>query len=56
MVIKNKSIIITGASSGTGREPATILSVKGGPVSLLSRRKEESDKYDYFNQTNKIWI
>jgi len=44
MEIKNKSIIITGASSGIGRELAIILSGKGGFVSLLSRRKEEIDK------------
>ena len=44
MEIKNKSIIITGASSGIGKELAIILSSKGGLVSLLSRRKEEIEK------------
>ena len=62
MEIKNKSIIITGASSGIGKELAIILSSKGGFVSLLSRRKEEIEKLankvtnKNIDKSGKIWL
>ena len=62
MEIKNKSIIITGASSGIGKKLAIILSSKGGFVSLLSRRKEEIEKLankvtnKNIDKSGKIWL
>ena len=62
MEIKNKSIIITGASSGIGKELAIILSSEGGMVSLLSRRKEEIEKLankvtnKNIDKSGKIWL
>ena len=62
MEIKNKSIIITGASSGIGKELAIILSSKVGFVSLLSRRKEEIEKLankvtnKNIYKSGKIWL
>jgi short-subunit dehydrogenase len=44
MDIKDKVVIITGASSGIGKALAFDLADKGAKLALLARRKEELDK------------
>ena len=44
MPFKDKIIVITGASSGIGREAATEFAKKGAKLVLVSRRKEKLDK------------
>ncbi|EAH2728440.1 SDR family NAD(P)-dependent oxidoreductase, partial [Listeria monocytogenes] len=44
MTIKNKVIIITGASSGIGEATALLLAEKGAKVVLAARRVEKLEK------------
>ncbi len=44
MNVKNKIIIVTGASSGIGHATARLLATKGAKVVLVSRSK---DKINY---------
>lgn len=39
MTIKNKVVVITGASSGIGKETATLLAAKGAKLVLAARRE-----------------
>ena len=41
--LKDKHIVVTGASSGIGRETAVLLSKLGAVVTIVARRKEELD-------------
>ena len=44
MEIKDKTAIVTGASSGIGLSTAKLLSKMGAKVALVSRSKEKLDK------------
>ena len=44
MNIKDKVVIVTGASSGMGLETAKLLSEKGAKVALVARSKDKLDK------------
>ena len=42
--LKDKHIVVTGASSGIGRETAVLLSKLGAAVTIVARRKDELEK------------
>ncbi|HEU0050749.1 MAG TPA: SDR family NAD(P)-dependent oxidoreductase [Patescibacteria group bacterium] len=44
MDIKNKVVIVTGASAGIGRATAKLLSSKGASIALVARSKEKLDE------------
>ena len=47
MNVNNKTIIITGASSGIGEQAAIQLADLGAKVCLIARRKEELERVKY---------
>ncbi|MEM9912915.1 MAG: SDR family NAD(P)-dependent oxidoreductase, partial [Pseudomonadota bacterium] len=44
MELKDKTVIVTGASSGIGNATALLLAAKGANVVLGARRKDELDQ------------
>ncbi len=55
--LKNKNIIVTGASSGIGRQCAVTFSQLGANVILVARNKERlKETYDRLNKGNHLFI